>query len=179
MKKIIFTLIMAFAMLPMMAQEHNCGNCPHHKQHQQQGASCCSQQKQKTINGLPTEIATAFPTAKSIKKETKWTLVYNAKKELLGYAVYSKPASNGIKGYAGETPQMIALGENMKIISVTMLQNSETPSYLSRVVNAGLLKSWDGMKLKRAKKKNVDTVSGATFSSRSIIQTFQAAIKNL
>lgn len=168
---------MAFALLPVMAQEHNCNNCPHHKQHQQ-GQSCCSQQ-QKTINGLPAEIVNAFPTAKSIKKESKWTLVYNAKKALLGYAVYSKPASNGIKGYAGETPLMVALGTNEKIVSVTLLNNNETPNYLSRVVNAGLLKSWDGMKLKRAKKKHVDTVTGATFSSQSIIKTFQATIKNL
>ncbi|MCQ2274912.1 MAG: FMN-binding protein [Bacteroidales bacterium] len=177
MKKIILALTFAFALLPAMAQEHNCANCPHHKQHQQ-SASCC-EPKQKMINGLPAEIANAFPTAKSIKKDTQWTLVYNAKKELLGYVVYSKPASNGIKGYAGETPLMIALGSNMKILSVTMLQNNETPSYLSLVVNSGLLKSWNGMKVSRAKKKNVDTVAGATFSSRSIIQTFQAAIKKL
>lgn len=174
MKKFVLTLILALGLLPVMAQEHNCANCPHHKQHQS-----CAQHQQKMINGLPAEIVNAFPTAKSIKKEAKWTLVYNAKKELLGYAVYSKPASNGIKGYAGETPLMVALGTNEKVISVTLLFNNETPSYLSRVVNAGLLKTWDGMKLKRAKKKNVDTVTGATFSSRSIIQTFQAAVKNL
>lgn len=176
MKKFILTIIISLALLPVMAQEHNCNNCPHHKQHQ--SSSCC-EQKQKTINGLPADIATAFPTAKSIKKEAKWTCVYNAKKELLGYAVYSKPASNGIKGYSGETPLMVALSPNMKVISVSLMQNNETPSYLARVVNSGLLKSWDGMKLKRAKKKNVDTVTGATFSSESIIRTFQAAIKNL
>ena len=35
------------------------------------------------------------------------------------------------------------------------------------------------MKVKKAAKKKVDTVSGATYSSRSIIQTLQAALNNL
>lgn len=182
MKKILFALVLAMAMLPVMAQEHNCGNCPHHKQHQQQqqkGAQCCSDQAKKTVNGIPVEIVSAFPTAKSIKKEAKWTAVYDAKKVLLGYAVYSKPASNGIKGYAGETPLMVALTPENKVKSVVLLANNETPGYLAQVVNSGLLKTWDGMKLKRAKKKTPDTVSGATYSSRSIIETFKAAIKNL
>ena len=62
---------------------------------------------------------------------------------------------------------------------VILLPNNETPAYLQRVADAGLLKAWDGMKASKACKKKVDTVSGATFSSRSIIQTLQAALKNI
>ena len=167
------------AFIPAMAQNqhqqhgqcsHSCGNCPHHQAQKQQP---------KTINGIAVEIVNAFPTCKGVKTEDKWIVVYDAKKNVLGYAVYSKPASNGIKGYNGETPLMIALSPKKKVMSVTLLENRETPSYLQRVVNAGLLKSWDGMKVKKAAKKKVDTVSGATYSSRSIIQTLQAAVRNL
>lgn len=165
------------ALVPAMAQNHDCSSCPHHQQHQKQGQSC-GQSKQCT-NGLAPEIVTAFPTAKSVKKEAKWTVVYDAKKAVLGYAVYSKPASNGIKGYNGETPLMIALSTKEKIVAVIMLANQETPGYLRRVVDAKLLKSWDGLKPKKAVKKKVDTVSGATFSSRSIIETLRAALKTL
>ena len=181
MKKILLITLLSMALRPAMAQNqhqqhgqcgHNCGNCPHHQQQAQK-------QQSKTINGMAAEIVNAFPTAKSVKKETKWTVVYDANKTVLGYAVYSKPASNGIKGYNGETPLMIALSPKQKVMSVTMLDNQETPGFLTRVVNAGLLKSWDGMKAKKAAKKKVDTVSGATYSSRSIIQTLQAALKNL
>ena len=180
MKKILFIALLGMALVPAMAQNqhqqhgqcgHSCGNCPHHQQAQKQ--------QPKTINGIAAEIVHAFPTAKSIKVDTKWTVVYDAKKNVLGYAVYSKPASNGIKGYNGETPLMIALSPKKKVMSVTLLENRETPSYLQRVVNAGLLKSWDDMKVKKAAKKKVDTVSGATYSSRSIIQTLQAALGNL
>ncbi len=128
---------------------------------------------------VPAEIAKAFPMAKSIKKEKKWTVVYDAKKTVLGYAVYSKPASNGIKGYAGETPLLVALNAKERVQKVVLLKNEETPRFLQMVVDGGLLDSWNGMKLKKARKQEVDVVSGATFSSRSIIRSFQAAIKNL
>ena len=180
MKKILLIVLLGMALVPAMAQNqhhqhgqcgHSCGNCPHHQAQQQQQA--------KTINGMTPEIVNAFPTAKIIEKEAKWIVVYDANKKVLGYAVYSKPASIGIKGYNGETPLMIALSPKKKVMSVTLLDNQETPSFLTRVVNAGLLKSWDGMKAKKAAKKKVDTVSGATSSSRSIIQTLQAALSNL
>ena len=180
MKKLIFIALLSFVLAPAMAQHngHNCGNCPHHKQH---GASCQQQQKQQpaTINGLAAEVVKAFPEARSVKKEDKWSVVYNAKLQVLGYAVYSKPASDGIKGYNGETPLMIALDKNQKVLCVVLLPNNETPGYLQRVLDAGLLSSWNGMKTSKAAKKKVDTVAGATFSSRSIIQTVQAALKKL
>ena len=106
-------------------------------------------------------------------------MVYDANKGVLGYAVYSKPASDGIKEFNGETPLMVALDAKQNVKCVVLLPNNETPEYLQRVVNAGLLKSWDGMKVKKARSKKVDTVSGATFSSNSIIQTLQAALKNI
>ncbi len=180
MKRYFLIALLSLAFIPAMAQNqhqqhgqcgHSCGNCPHHQQAQKQ--------QPKTINGIAAEIVNAFPTCKGIKKEDKWIVVYDAKKNVLGYAVYSKPASNGIKGYNGETPLMIALSPKKKVMSVTLLDNQETPSFLTRVVNAGLLKSWDDMKVKKAAKKKVDTVSGATYSSRSIIQTLQAALGNL
>lgn len=185
MKKHIPVLVFSFYLLFFpafsVAQQHgghNCGNCPHHKQATnsgQQTAACCQHDK----NALPAEITAAFPTAKSVKKADKWTEVYDAKKVLLGYAVYSKPASDGIKGYAGETPLMIALSPKQEILCVTMLDNQESPGFLARVLEAGLMKSWDGMKPAKAAKKKVDTVSGATYSSRSIIETLQAALKTL
>ena len=180
MKKILFIALLSMAMIPVMAQNqhqqhgqcgHHCGNCPHHQQAQKQ--------QPKTINGIAVEIVKAFPTAKGVQKKDKWIVVYDANKKVLGYAVYSKPASNGIKGYNGETPLMIALSPKEKVMSVILLDNQETPSFIARVMEAGLLKSWDGMKVKKAAKKKVDTVSGATYSSRSIIQTLQAALGNL
>jgi len=180
--KILFLLVLSSCLLvsPAMAQHggHNCGNCPHHKQHQQSGcqqAAASTQQK----DGLAAEIVAAFPTAKSVKKAAKWTEVYDAKKVLLGYAVYSKPASDGIKGYAGETPVMIAFNAKKTITGVYLLPCQETPGYAKRVEDAGFYNQWNGLTVKKALKKKVDTVSGATFTSRAVVESVRAALKTL
>ena len=179
MRQFFLIVLLGMALVPAMAQNqqhqhgqcgHSCGNCPHHQAQKQQP---------KTINGIAAEIVRVFPDARGIQTKGQWVSVYNASKKLLGYVVYSKPASNGIVGYNGETPLLIAFTPNQKILSVTLLENRETPSYLNRINEAGLLKSWNGLKAKKARKKKVDTVSGATYSSRSIIQTLQAALKSL
>ena len=156
---------------------HNHGGCPHanggHCAHHGQAVS------QAPSNGLPVEITNAFPSAKSVKQSAKWTEVYDAKGVLLGYAVYSKPASDGIKGYMGETPVMIALNTTEVIIAVEMLKNNDTPGYVQKVKAAGLLESWNGQPAKKAAKKKVDVVSGATYTSRGVIMSLQAALNKL
>ena len=126
---------------------------------------------------LPTEIAKAYPKAKSIKKESKWTIVYDANQAVIGYAVYSKPSSDGIKGYAGETPLMIALSTDKKVLRVELLPNSETPQYVAKVKAAGFFKSWNGLTAKKACKKKVDAVAGATYTSTGVTKSLQAALK--
>ena len=129
--------------------------------------------------GLAPEITAAFPEAQSVKKAGKWIEVYGAKQKLLGYALYSKPASDGIRGYMGETPLMIALSTKKTVLSVQLLANSDTPKYVKMVLTSGLLNVWDGLTIADAKKKKVDTVSGATYTSRGIIQSMQASLKTL
>lgn len=174
MKKLFLITILSLALLPVMAQQHksgqHCGNCPQHQAQTHQP---------RTINGIAAEIVKVFPDAKGIQTNGKWIAVYDSYKKLLGYVVYSKPESNGIVGYNGETPLLIAFTPKQKILSVTLLHNKENTNYLNRITEAGLLKSWDGLKVKKARKKKVDTVSGATYSSRSIIQSLQAVMKAL
>ena len=128
---------------------------------------------------LAAEITAAFPQAGSVKKAGKLLEVYDAKKKLIGYALYSKPASDGIRGYMGETPLFIALSTKKTILSVQLLANDDTPTYVKKVLTAGLLDVWNGLNVADATKKKVDTVSGATYTSRGIIQSMQAALKTL
>lgn len=186
MKQVFAILTMAlFAIGTSFAQQpagnnhqcaHHCGNCPHH----QQGRTAPSpQQPAVNADGIAMEIVRAFPAVKSVKKEAKWTSVYDASKKLLGYAVYSKPASDGIKGYNGETPLMIALDKHKKVLSVELLANSETPRFVQRVKDAGFFKSWNGLSPKAACKKKVDAVAGATYTSTGVTKSLQAALKGL
>ena len=149
MKKIIALAFMSFFVGGMVYAQHghgNCGNCPHHQQHQgQQASQQCDQAK---TDGIDMAIVKAFPTVKSVKKAKKWTEVYDANKKLLGYAVYSKPASDGIKGYNGETPVLIALSPKQVILGVWLLENKETPRFAKKVENAGFYNNWNGLTVK-------------------------------
>lgn len=155
--------------------EHH-GKHPHSPHDRQQMKPA---ELQYNADGIETTIVKAFPEAKSVKKGAKWTEVYNAKKKLIGYAVYSKPASDNIKGFNGETPVMIALGKKKVIAGVYALPNVETPKFAQRVEDAGFYSSWNGLTVKQALKKKVDTVSGATFTSRAVAQSVQAALEKL
>lgn len=177
----LFTIGMAVAQQPAKPQSntqghncaHHCGNCPHHQK------TAATQQPAVNADGIAMEIVRAFPAVKSVKKEAKYTSVYDASKKLLGYAVYSKPASDGIKGYNGETPLMIALAPNKKIISVEILANTETPKFVKMVKDAGFFKSWNGLSPKAACKKKVDAVAGATYTSTAVTKSLQAALKDV
>ena len=179
MKKIIalaFSVLLAGGMAT--AQHHgNCGNCPNHGKHQAQ--KCDNQQPKVNADGVDMAVVRAFPTVKNVKKVEKWTEVYDAGKNLLGYVVYSKPASDGIKGYAGETPLLIAFDKKMVILGVWLLPNKETPKFVQRVESTGYFDSWNGLTVKKALKKDVDAVSGATFTSRAVAHSLQAALKQL
>jgi len=116
---------------------------------------------------------------KSTKQDGKFTAVYDANKKLLGYFVNSKPASNSVKGFNGETPLLVAFTAKKKIAGVYLLQCTETPSYAKRVQDAGFYDLWNGLTVKKALKKKVDTVSGATYTSRAVVQSLQAVLATL
>ncbi len=179
MKKIIVLAILALLGSGMACAQHQhghgCGNCPNHGKHHPQQA----QQAQVNADGIDMTIVRAFPTAKSIQKGKQLTEVYDAGKKLLGYVLYSKPASDGIKGYAGETPVMIALSAKRVILGVYLLPCRETPGYAKRVEDAGFYKNWNGLTVKKALKKEVDAVSGATFTSMAVAKSVRAALETI
>lgn len=126
------------------------------------------------------DILAFFPKASTTKDiKGQWTEVLNSRNKTLGYVAYSKPASNGIRGYAGETPLIIAFGKDQKIIGVKPLPNNETPGYLNRVIASGLFDSWNGLTAKAALSKKVDAVSGATYTSNSVIKSLRARLKEM
>ena len=125
-----------------------------------------------------TELQTAFPKAMYVElTETATYAVKNDKGKVIGTVLLSSPYSDNVKGFNGPTPLQIALDENGKILEVRVLNNNETPSFLNKVVNAGFLNSWNGLTVKEALDKNVDAVSGATYSSNGIQQSLKARLE--
>lgn len=81
-----------------------------------------------------------------------------------------------VKGYGGQVPLSITLTDG-KIASVEALPNHETPDFFQAA--SVLLTKWNGLTPEQAIELKVDAVSGATFSSRAIIENAQRGMHYL
>ena len=124
------------------------------------------------------DIRAVYPSATGYKHIKGGVYNITVGKGVIGRVVITAPYSRSIKGFAGPTPLLIALNDEGKIRSVSLLHNSETPGFIRKVTRSGLFSKWDGMSLQQASSAGVDAVTGATFSSTSIIASLRAAAGN-
>ena len=73
-----------------------------------------------------------------------------------------------VEGYNGPVPVKIYIKKN-KVEKIEVLKNQEGPKYLNQVKKQ-LLNAWDGLTVKQAKAKQVDAVTGATYTSKAFIE---------
>lgn len=83
-----------------------------------------------------------------------------------------------ITGYAGPVPLKIYVSDS-RIDSIVPLHNDETPAFFSRLIAAGLDRSWNGLTVAEAKALEVDAASGATYSSNAFIGNVRAGLAKL
>ena len=81
-----------------------------------------------------------------------------------------------VRGYRGPVPVAVTFSGG-KIKEIKILPNHETPSYFQRVERAGITAKYIGLTPKQAAAKQVDAVTGATYSSRALIKNIQAAAR--
>lgn len=79
-----------------------------------------------------------------------------------------------IVGYAGPVPLEIHLKDGI-ITEIVALKNNETPEFFDEARQ--LLTHWNGKKIEDGQNAKVDMVSGATFTSRAIVQNVQAGLQ--
>ena len=79
-----------------------------------------------------------------------------------------------VQGFLGATPVKIYIQKN-KVVKIEALKNQETPKYFLKV-KKNLLDKWNGVKVKDAKKMKVDAVTGATYSSKAVIENVQLGL---
>ena len=80
-----------------------------------------------------------------------------------------------IKGYRDVTPVEIAIVDD-KIVSVTLLNNHESRGYIRKIASAGFFDAWNGLSVKEAQARQVDVISGATYSSDAIRKNVSMAL---
>ena len=119
---------------------------------------------------LPVSEATPYfaDAAKTRTIDTAFYEIQNAKGDKLGTILFSSPYSDEVKGFNGPTPLLIALDADGRIKNVALLAHQETPRFAQRVVNGGLFEAWNGLTVDEAMNKEVDAVSGATYTSEGV-----------
>ena len=101
----------------------------------------------------------------------------DAKGNKLGTVLFSSPYSDNVKGFNGPTPLLIALDAEGRIKNVVLLENQETPNFAQHVVEGGLFEAWNGLTVDEALGKEVDAVSGATYTSNGVKKSLKARLE--
>ena len=109
--------------------------------------------------------------------DTAFYEVKDAKGNKLGAVLFSSPYSDGVKGFNGPTPLLITLDAEDHIKNVVLLENQETPRFAQHVVEAGFYDAWNGLTPDEALNKEVDAVTGATYTSNGVKKSLFTRLK--
>ena len=103
-----------------------------------------------------------------------WTADDTMTKENGMTVINTTQLGKDVQGFLGATPLKIYIQKN-KVVKIEAMKNQETPKYFLKV-KKHLLDKWNGVKVKDAKKMKVDAVTGATYSSKAVIENVQLGL---
>ncbi len=96
------------------------------------------------------------------------------KKASTTQVIYTGDIAKKVIGYNGPTPLNITI-KNGKIESIEVLENQESPGYLKRAKDK-VLPQYIGKTVAEAKKLDADIATGATYTSKALIQNIQMGL---
>ncbi|MBQ3368292.1 4Fe-4S binding protein [bacterium] len=111
-----------------------------------------------------------FKTAETFEK-TGSECVFNvsdASGKMLGRVLYAKPDETSVAGFGGNLRVVVGISPEGKIAGIELGENYESVGFIERVRETGFFEKWNGLSVEEAAKADVDTVSGATMSTRAI-----------
>ncbi|TWT83764.1 putative electron transport protein YccM [Planctomycetes bacterium CA13] len=96
--------------------------------------------------------------------------VLNSAGESLGFVVQTSPESDDVIGFSGPINTLVAFGTDNRICGMTVLRSGDTREHTEDVIhNESFMKSLHGLNWQQASAADVDSVSGATLTSMSVI----------
>ena len=99
-----------------------------------------------------------------------------ANKKPKSFVVNTEKLGKEVMGYAGTTPVEITVTDG-KIEKVVALPNSETPGFFQRVLDSPIFTALTGKTVKEASEVKLDAVSGATYSSKAVIENIRLGLQ--
>lgn len=104
-------------------------------------------------------------------------VLIDQKDSTVGYAIDTTPLPGLATGYNGKVPVGIILDANGLVAGIAPLANVETPSYMDIVEASGFLDVLKGQTIAQAlSATDIDTVSGATFTSQAMISATRTGL---
>ena len=96
-----------------------------------------------------------------------------------GYTFNTKDIAPDIQGVGGPIEMLVRLDKNGNIVDVKILSHNETPEYAKGITEPSFLNQFKG---KNADDdfiigKDVDAVTGATISSKAVIDTLKTSLQ--
>ena len=99
-----------------------------------------------------------------------------ANKKPKSFVVNTEKLGKEVMGYAGTTPVEITVTDG-KIEKIVALPNEETPGFFQRVLESPIFTALNGKTVKEASEVKLDAVSGATYSSKAVIENIRLGLQ--
>lgn len=99
-----------------------------------------------------------------------------APKKPKSFVVNTEKLGKTVMGYAGTTPLEIYIVDG-KVDKIVPLKNNETPDFFQKVLDSPIFSSLQGKTVKEASEVQLDAVSGATWSSKAVIENIRLGLK--
>ena len=153
MKKFICMILTAFSACAVFA----CEDCD------KKAASTAAQEYINDISAL-------LPKFSSFGKKVKNSIeLLDKEKKVIAYLRVAPDKKYERKeGFNNHINTAIVFSTEGKILGVVIGKNEETPRFIEKIRDAGFMKRWNGKTSEQAKKMNVDSISGATWSCEAI-----------
>jgi len=135
-----------------------------------------SQQNPETLAALQQ----VFPEATfySFDIDTEVYTVYNNGRTHIGYAFYGSKW-----GYISNITVLVGLEDSQTIRGIYVTKQLESPQYWKRLVDKNFFDQFDGIKVADCNLERyggiLDTVTGATYSSRGVVAAVQDALTKI
>lgn len=130
----------------------------------------CAAEIPAPVKPFAAEAARIFPEAKEYAEQQPGIyLVQDGNRKTLG-TLFLETVDDDERqfGYAGPIEIAVLFDHDRRVAGVLIGKNQESPAFLNRIRAAKFLESWNRLKLEEIPGKEVDTVTGATYSSTAI-----------
>ena len=109
----------------------------------------------------------------------KMGVIFDSNNQIIGHFLKTSGFCSDIIGYAGPIEFILLFDHEKKTKEIVITEHNETPSFLKRLEKKGFFRQFTNQSMDSLNLKEFESVSGATMSSRAIIESIKKRISHL